>query len=156
MDRRQFLIRSMAITGVSAVSAASSWSAPLTSSRIAWQTNLRAAHALATEQNRPLLLVFSAEWCHYCHKLIREAGADKSLSAFIMANFIPMQIDFDKEQRIAAVLEVESLPTTVVLSPKIDLLLNKPGYMKVAVFRKTLEEVLLKQAEIQQVNGSEP
>jgi protein disulfide-isomerase len=152
MDRRQFLGQAAALVGAAA------WTTPAwaatTPSYIDWQTDLRDAHGLAREQDRPILIVFSAKWCTFCHKLLREVGADKRLAAYITANFIPTMLDFDQETRIAKVLEVESLPTTVVLSPQVDLLLQKPGYMKLDVFRKTLETAMTRQNEIRQVNAT--
>ncbi len=153
MQRRQFLRQTAALSGLTLAGGVAVWAAPATT-KLTWQTDLREAHTLAVEQDRPILVVFSAKWCTYCHKLIREVGADKKLAAFVSANFVPTQLDFDKEKRIAEVLEVESLPTTIILTPKVDLLQRKAGYMKIDVFRKWLDEGLVKQAEIRQVNGT--
>lgn len=150
MHRRQFLQGALVAPGVlwgwSGMDAAEA-------SAIPWRTNLRVAHTAAIETQRPILIVFSAKWCTYCHKLLREAAADKQTARFINERFIPTMLDFDKEPRIAEVFEVESLPTTIVLSPGVDLLLQKPGYMKQDVFRKTLAAAIPEQAPIRQVNG---
>lgn len=152
MQRRQFLRQAAALSGLACVGSPL-WGAT-GAAKLIWQTDLREAHTLAVEQDRPILLVFSAKWCTYCHKLLREVGADKKLAAFVTANFVPTQLDFDKEKRIAEVLDVESLPTTLLLTPKVDLLQRKAGYMKTDVFRQWLDEGLTKQAEIRQINAT--
>lgn len=150
MHRRQFLQGALLAPGL-----VWGWSdsEAAEASSITWRTDLRAAHTAAVEAQRPILIVFSAKWCTYCHKLLRETTADKQTSRFINERFIPTVLDFDKESRIAEVFEVESLPTTIVLSSGVDLLLQKSGYMKQDVFRKTLAAAIPEQVPIRQVNG---
>jgi thioredoxin-related protein len=93
-----------------------------------WQRDLKAAHKLALAQGKPILLVFGAEWCTYCHKLEKNVIDQPETAAYINANFIPVHLDADKEKKIVEILEVDSLPCTVVLSPAADLLGKFPGY----------------------------
>lgn len=153
MDRRQFLQMSL-LTPVAFGSVASAALASFGKSRIDWQTRLKDAHRLSVEQARPILIVFSAEWCTYCHKLIKETEGDKTLSGLIADRFIPCQLNFDRETKIAEVLKVEVLPTTIVLSPQVDLLLHKTGYHKPAAYRELLEGCLTKTPPVQQVTGA--
>lgn len=152
MDRRTFLWRSVVTGGVLATIPRISHSAD-PSSLISWQHGLRPAHRLAVEQDKPMLVVFTAKWCTYCHKLIGEVSKNTKLAKYIETNFIPTLLDFDQETRASEVLGVESLPTTVILSPQVDLLLQKPGYMNPEVFQKTLQTALLRRAEIRQANA---
>src|SRR5690606_17865730 len=46
---------------------------PAANQGVAWQPNLKAAHKVAVRDNKPLLLVFGAEWCHFCTKLEQES-----------------------------------------------------------------------------------
>lgn len=154
MDRRRFL------GSVAASTAWAVWQPPLAQAgilgeKLRWHKDLREAHTLAVESNRPLLIVFSATWCTYCHKLMHEVGADAKASKYISTNFVPTVLDFDKDARIAKVFEVESLPTTVVLTPQADLLLTKAGYLKPEPYRKLLEETLARRAEVQQVKADQ-
>lgn len=153
MDRRQFLMSSGTILGVGSLAVTSAWALP-TSPKIKWHNNLKSAYKIARSQDKPLLILFSASWCTYCHKLIRESLGDKKMVAFVEQQFVPVLLDFDKDNAVAKVLEVESLPCTIVLSPEADLLLQVNGFQKTAPYRETLQSSLDKRDElIQQARG---
>lgn len=150
MERRTFLKQSAALSGLTLAGwlslgelegRAPAWSAPA-ASKIDWKHDLREAHELGKTRSRPVLIVFTAKWCNYCHKLVKEVSADLDLAKLINREFVPTLLDFDKESHAAKVLEVEVLPTTVVLSPEVELKLFKSGYVKADQFRKLLESTL--------------
>jgi thioredoxin-related protein len=153
MDRRAF--GRMAIGSLLGIS---TWgrdvgAAPPTKSKIQWQKDLRAAHNAAVEQDKPILLVFEASWCTFCHKMHRETFTDRNLAALIDREFIAVAVDFDKETKVVEVLEVEQLPCTIVLSPDADLLLKFVGFAKADVYQKKLQAALSKRAEVQLMRG---
>jgi len=130
--------------------------APTPKSKINWQKTLRSARDAAVSQDKPLLLVFGATWCTFCHKLHRETFTDRNLAAYIEREFVAITLDFDQDTRIVEVLEVEQLPCTVVLSPKADLLLKEVGFFKPDSYLKKLQSALEKRAEIQVLHATEP
>jgi thioredoxin-like negative regulator of GroEL len=150
MDRRQFC---WTMFSAAAATSATALAWGYTPPRIRWHKDLRAAHRVSVQQNKPLLILFSASWCTYCHKLQRETLGEKPLVAYVERNFVPVLLDFDKDAYIAQVLEVESLPCTVVLSPQADLLIRKVGYAKADAFQETLHAALKNQDEIQQASA---
>ncbi len=155
MNRRQFgssVISSLA--GLAAWSAAQG-AIPGSRSKINWRKDLRSAHDAAVETDKPLLLVFGASWCTFCHKMHRETFTDRNLIALIEREFIPITLDFDKETKVVEVLEVEQLPCTVVLSPQADLLLKFVGFAKADAYQKKLQAALTKRAEIQLTQGTQ-
>lgn len=99
---------------------------------ISWQANLKAAHKTAREQNKPMMLVFGAEWCGYCKKLEKTTLENPQLAKYINTTFVSVHIDVDEEEKIAQILEVKSLPCTIILSPTADLLGRFEGYMQPA------------------------
>lgn len=106
---------------------------------ITWQTSLKAAHKLAREQNKPMLLVFGAEWCGYCKKLEKTTLENAQLAKYINTTFVSVHIDVDEEEKIAQILDVKSLPCTIVLSPGADLLGKFEGYMQPAPMYQKLD-----------------
>lgn len=105
---------------------------------ITWQANLKAAHRLSLEQNKPLMVVFGAEWCTYCKKLEKNTLSNPQLSKYINGTFISIHVDVDEEERVAQILEVKALPCTVILSPHADLLGRIEGFQQPAAFYQKL------------------
>ena len=101
---------------------------------IAWRSDLRTAHAASVKTGKPLLILFGAEWCVYCHKQTDETLSDPKLIARVNGEFIPVRLDFDEHAKVAEVLEVETLPQAVILSPKADLLGRAAGFHNRAQF----------------------
>ena len=156
MDRRKFchqLIASGVLVGAHAsLSHAAPKAAP--KSKIQWQKNLRAAQKLAIEQDKPLMIVFGASWCTYCHKLERETFGDKRIATVIEREFIPVHLDYDKEPKVVKLLEVEKLPCTIFLTPQADLIHRSEGFANVKEFQQTMTTVLDKRTEIQQAGST--
>lgn len=159
MDRRRFCLELLgtgaALEGLARLAAATPPSTEQTAKKIQWNHSLKAAHKLAIEQDKPLLIVFGASWCTYCHKLERETLGDKRITALVERDFIPVHLDFDRDAKVAKILEVERLPCTVVLSPQADLLSKYEGYAEFKEYQQMLQTALDKQAEIQQVRNAD-
>jgi thiol-disulfide isomerase/thioredoxin len=124
-------------------------------SKVAWAKDLKTAHDAALEHDKPLLLVFGATWCTFCHKLHRETFTDRALAAFIDREFVPLALDFDEDERVVEILEVEQLPCTIVLSPAADLLLRYIGFAKPAAYQKELQSALNKRDKIKVTRGTD-
>jgi len=105
---------------------------------IHWQTDLRAAHRLSQQTNKPMLFVFGADWCTWCKKLEKSTLTDRELVAYINANFVPIHIDADRDPRVVEILEAEALPCAVVLSPNADLIGRIRGFKDAAGYRAAL------------------
>jgi thioredoxin-like negative regulator of GroEL len=140
MDRRRFVWTALGAGALSAGGLATAWA--YTPPGIRWHKDLKTAHRVAMQQNRPLLVLFSASWCTFCHKLERETLREKAMVAFVERSFVPLLLDYDKDARVAKVLEVESLPCTVILSPHADLLGRFVGFAKSDSYRDTLQAAL--------------
>ena len=161
MDRRGFISQVVGSTSAFALLANPLFAEPphagagaAGDSKLKWQKNLKTAQKLAVQQDKPMMIVFGASWCTYCHKLERETLNDKKTAALIEREFIPVHLDFDKEPKIAKILEVERLPCTVILTPEADLLVRSEGFADAKEFQSTLNSALEKRAEVQQVRAS--
>lgn len=147
MDRRRFVSTVLGSLGLYGLASSTAHALPF-SPKIKWNHDLKTAYRIGKSQDKPLLILFSASWCTYCHKLIRESLGDKAMVEFVESQFVPVLLDFDKDNKVAKILEVESLPCTVVLSPQADLLLQANGFQKSAVYRETLQSALDKRDEL--------
>lgn len=151
MDRRQFVGHAL---GTIAAASLSGRVFGADEAKLKWQTSLKTAQKVALDEKKLLLVVFGASWCTFCHKLERETLADKKIVSLVEREFVPVHLDFDREARVAKLLEVEQLPATVVLTPQADLLLHLVGYLDAKKYEKSLQSALVKRAEIAQAKGA--
>ncbi len=115
---------------------------------INWKPDLFTAYDASVETNKPLLILVTATWCGPCKELKSKTFSDPKMAQFINDKFIPLQLDFEKDERIVKILEIEKLPCTVVLSPEADLLGRIVGSAEVAEYRGALEKTLQLHAKV--------
>lgn len=133
--------------------AVTAWGAGPQKSAVVWQPNLQAAHKAALKADKPILLVFGADWCTYCKKLESQTLGNAQLAKYINTNFIPVHIDVDEEPKVSEILEVKSLPCTVVLTPNADLIGRYEGYCQPNQFYQKLTAAQKLHQEVQQAAG---
>ena len=97
---------------------------------IHWETDLLKAREKALKTDRPLLIVFGAEWCTFCKKMELTTLAEKEMVRTINSGFIPVHLDFDKTKPVAKALNVKGIPSSIVLSTDADILSRKDGFAK--------------------------
>ena len=114
-----------------------------------WRTDLSDAHQEAVLTNRPMLVVFDADWCAYCRKMDQKTLTDASLVAYINDGFIPVRLNLDDNERVAEILEVKRIPCTIALSPRADLLGRVVGYVNTVQYRETLARVRALQGRVE-------
>lgn len=143
------MLRTTLLSGLSMLLLSGLLAAEGPGKNVHWQKDLKTAHKLALSQGKPILLVFGAEWCTYCHKLEKNVIDQPETAAYINANFIPVHLDADHEKRVVEILEVGSLPCTVVLSPNADLLGRFEGYAEGKKYTANLEKSVAAHRELQ-------
>lgn len=109
---------------------------------ISWETDLLKAREIALKSDKPILLVFGAKWCTFCHKMEKSTLADKEMVKEINERFVPVHLDFDKQRSVANALKIKSIPCSVVLSTDADVLSRKDGFAKIPDYRKVLNQGL--------------
>lgn len=149
MDRRTFLSTSVVGLGAFAGSPLATLAAQ-TAPKLQWYLDLKAAHKVAVDQQKPLLIVFGASWCGYCHKLEKETLADRKVVQLVQREFVAVHQDFDKDDKVAEILEVKALPCTVILSPEADVISQTVGFNDVRQYLQVLNAGLQKQTQIRQ------
>ena len=80
--------------------------------------------------------------------------SDPRMIEYLRKTFVPVWLDLDQNERIAKILEVQSVPSTIVLSPEADLLGRLVGYVDVERYQNDLGAALRLQDLIQQANFS--
>jgi thioredoxin-related protein len=81
------------------------------------------------DENKKVFLVFNADWCRYCLQMEKETFQNPTVIAYVNRHFVPISVNSDKEQKIAAKYNVRGLPSTWFISENGDRIGNRPGYI---------------------------
>jgi len=83
---------------------------------IQWESDLKAAHARAQQENKHLLLHFYSDNCVWCDRL--EAGAFKTPQVIeaINQNYVALKIHAGQNPSLAKTFRVSSFPTDVIVT----------------------------------------
>ena len=106
--------------------------------------------AQATAAGKPMLVFFTAEWCHYCHQMADEAFANPQVVG--LANrFVCILVDADAEPGVCKQFRVQGYPTVQFLSPRgvplNRLVGKKPSQQVMAAMQAALQSIAHKSAE---------
>ena len=92
-------------------------------------------------ENKKVFLVFNADWCRYCLQMEKETFQNPTVIAYVNRNFVPISVNSDKEQKIAAQYNVRGLPSTWFISENGDRIGNRPGYISSDEMLKILKYI---------------
>jgi thioredoxin-related protein len=82
----------------------------------------------AKNADRPIVILFGAEWCGWCRKMAADTLTDSKVLA-IKDKYLWVKIDVDKEPEMAARFGVEGVPVTVVLDKQGRVLGAESGFL---------------------------
>lgn len=99
-------------------------------------SNYNDAQLLSQKINRPILLIFRADWCNHCD----EMKEDLSLNLSVLDNTIVCYIDYDKNKQLIKNYKIKSVPTIVVLKDNKEIS-RKVGYKNIIDLTQWLENV---------------
>jgi len=102
------------------------------------QTDFDEAKRLAVENNRPIFLIFGADWCGWCKKL--EADLDEDNADTIFEKWIVVSIDVDDNPDIASQFQVGSLPNLQILDSTGEVIAMSIGYLDPTELGQWLDE----------------
>ena len=103
------------------------------------QLSLAEALQQAKADDKLVMIDFYADWCGYCDKLDDTTWKDAKVQAWLRGHVVPIKIDVDAEQDLAAKYQVRGLPTIVFLKPDGSEVERVGGYVDEDVF---LQEVV--------------
>lgn len=96
---------------------------------IEWHTDLRKAADYVRESGRPMLVNVTADWCSYCSKMKNETFRDtRFIRELTESGFVPVQIDADANRELIRRIGVQSLPTTLIVSPQLRVVETLKGF----------------------------
>jgi thioredoxin-related protein len=108
---------------------------------VKWRTDYTAARKEAAETGRPLLLDFGTESCFWCKKLDSTTFRDPKVVKLLNERFIPVKIDAQKYQQLAAALKIEGYPTLILATADGKVIDRHSGYIDATEFTALLNKV---------------
>lgn len=108
------------------------------SAEIHWHHDLKTAIAEAEKSQKPLMVKFTASWCGFCKKMVRETFSDEQIADHVKCCYVAVSIDTDKYPELKKAMGVKFLPTTVVLTKDLQVEKSAPGFLDAQDFAKFL------------------
>ncbi|MEI0447333.1 cytochrome c biogenesis protein CcdA [Brachyspira intermedia] len=104
---------------------------------------------LSKQNNKPILIDFSAVWCANCYELKEKVFVNEELKKFIDDNLIFTEVDVDKYKNISDEYNVKWLPWIIVIDSNKNILYTKNSFSsfdnKMALsIKEELEKVINK------------
>ncbi len=99
----------------------------------------------ARRQNKPLLLFFTAQWCHYCHQMADEALTNDQVVS-LSERFVCVLVDADTAAEVCRQFHVSRFPTIQFVSPQ-GMVLNRlegkrPGHQVTMAMQAALQNLV--------------
>lgn len=84
---------------------------------------------LSKQNNKPILIDFSAVWCANCYELKEKVFVNEELKKFIDDNLIFTEVDVDKYKNISDEYNVKWLPWIIVIDSDKNILYTKNSFL---------------------------
>jgi thiol:disulfide interchange protein len=122
--------------------------------QVNWRYSFNQASAESNETNKPLLVVFTADWCPPCKQMKAWVYSNKNVADAIEAGFIPVKVDLTTEglpdQNVAERYEVQSIPTMLTLTPAGTPIGRSVGYLNKEDFLNWLDTSSMRYATLKE------
>jgi uncharacterized protein YyaL (SSP411 family) len=117
------------------------WANPLHASDVNWRKDADAALDESVRENKPLLVMVTAPWCSYCHKMLRQTFPDPRVAARINEQFVPIVLDADEYAELIQQLKIEAMPTILIVAPDRKIIHRSTGFKTAVQFEATLAAI---------------
>ena len=98
----------------------------------------------AVSRGKPMLVFFTAQWCHFCHQMAEEAFTHPQVVS-LSEHFICVLIDVDAEPDVCRQFQVSRYPTIQFVSPRgvpLERIVGKqPGHQLMMAMQAALQSV---------------
>jgi thiol:disulfide interchange protein len=123
---------------------AQSGNGPIAKGQLNFVRGYQTGYEQAMRVGKPMLIFFTAEWCHYCHQMADEAFTDQQV-VNLSQNFVCVLVDQETEPEVGRQFRVAGWPTVLFLSPR-GVALNrivgkKPGHQVVMAMQAALQNI---------------
>lgn len=120
--------------------------APALAADIYWHESYSEALMVSQEENKPLMVVFTADWCVFCKKLENQTFTDPAVAKLVNSKFIAVKIDKDKNDQIAKDFGVQGIPDIFFLTPfdkekGVEVIARQLGFIQAGDLLKGMKQI---------------
>jgi len=89
------------------------------SNDITWTNDIESAQKLASNNDKNIMIFFTADWCSPCRIMKRKVFGDKEVINVINAKVVPVEINIDdpNSETLIKQYNIEATPTTIFINP---------------------------------------
>ena len=109
--------------------------------KVEWRESVEAAEAEVLRTGKAMLIQTKADWCVFCHKMIRETFSNPRVAHYVNTEFVPVQIDPKQHGDLIRALRIESFPSTAIVSADFKTIYKITGFKKVGPFTRNLTSI---------------
>jgi protein disulfide-isomerase len=124
--------------------------------RRAWIRDVDQALQEAESQQRPVLLFVSMDQCKYCQRMVQTTLRDPQVRQAIGSHFVPAVIKNSDRPDLMRELQIQSFPTTLIVSPQGKVLQEMKGYVDASKFHQQLLQVAGQPTSTDRIASREP
>jgi len=106
-----------------------------------WLSNLDEARKQSAASGKPIFIDFFAVWCGPCKMLDAQTFSDEGVKA-LLARFVTVRIDVDKDEATSQAYGVNAMPTLVAADADGKVLVRHIGFIPPAGMKEMLTDVL--------------
>jgi YHS domain-containing protein/thiol-disulfide isomerase/thioredoxin len=124
-----------------------------------WRTDFQQAARESQATGKPLLIVFTASWCHWCHKMADQTFGNPQIMQRVDEEYIPVLVDVDARRDLYDRAGANGLPTILVASAELKPYRKITGFQTPAQLTAELNQIRLPKTEpkiVEQVAESRP
>ena len=94
-------------------------------SSIAWREWDQDAFLAASREAKPVLLILTATWCHWCHVMDQTSYSDDRVINLVNSRFIPVRVDVDQRPDVGRRYNQGGFPSVAILDDQGNLLAGR-------------------------------
>jgi thiol:disulfide interchange protein len=120
-----------------------------TNETIRWQNDLTAGFQKSKQENKPLMIEFTADWCPYC-RMMEDSVFSQPEVIRKTGQFVPVRIDVDKQPEIADQYQANArkyggsgIPNVLFMNSDGEKLMHVVGYLNEQEFLAKMDSVLI-------------
>ena len=120
--------------------------------RLFSQTSIEKGWSVALQQQQPMLVMFTSDNCKFCKKMLAETYAHPAIQRMLAANTQTVLAHKNDYEKLVKKLGIRGYPSSVLLSPKGDVLEFVEGFLPPKEFAQRVAPKLRPQTRAAQLS----